>query len=133
MKLSTKGRYGLKALYFIAKQEEDEPMSVSSLSKLTQITPAYLEKILAILKKYKLVVSSRGANGGYFLSRSASEITIGEILRALEGKLYLADCNAGKCENNCCPNKTIFKFLYDKINEVFDKFTLEDMVRGIYE
>ena len=55
MKLSTKGRYGLKALYFIAVQKDGEIMSVSNLSKLTQITPAYLEKILSILKKNNFV------------------------------------------------------------------------------
>lgn len=133
MKLSTKGRYGLKALYFIAVQKDGEIMSVSNLSKLTQITPAYLEKILSILKKNNFVVSSRGVNGGYLLSREPSVISIGEILRALEGRLYLADCNAGKCMNSNCPNKTIFNFLYAKINKVFDDLTLEDMIRGKYE
>lgn len=133
MKLSTKGRYGLKAIYFIATQAEGETMSVSNLSKLTQISPAYLEKILSLLKKAYLVVSLRGANGGYILSKPADQISIGEILRALEGKLYLADCNSGTCSNANCPNKTIFNFLYSKINLMFDSFTLNDMIRGKYE
>ncbi len=133
MKLSTKGRYGLKAIYFIATQPEGETMSVSNLSKLTQISTSYLEKILSLLKKANLVVSSRGATGGYILSRSADQISIGEILRSLEGELYLADCNSGSCSNLKCPNKTIFNFLYSKINIMFDSFTLNDMIRGKYE
>ena len=133
MKLSTKGRYGLKAIYFIAMQADGETMSVSNLSKLTQISQSYLEKILSLLRKAKLVASSRGATGGYVLAKPATEISIGEILRALEGKLYLADCTSGACSNENCPNKTIFNFLYNKINLMFDSFTLNDMIRGKYE
>lgn len=132
MKLSTKGRYGLKAMYFLAKNP-NENLSTTTLATLTETSPAYLEKLMGILKKAKLVISTRGASGGYMIAKDAKDISIGDILRTLEGKLYLADCNAGKCSNINCPNKNIFNALYLKINKVLDDFSLEDMIRGNYE
>lgn len=132
MQLSTKGRYGLKAMYFLAKNP-NENLSITTLATLTETSPAYLEKLMGILKKARLVISTRGASGGYMIAKDAKDISIGDILRALEGKLYLADCNAGKCPNINCPNKNIFNALYLKINKVLDDFSLEDMIRGNYE
>ncbi len=128
MKLSTKGRYGLRVMYYLGSMGEGV-MSLSELSYKTGVNAPYLEKILGMLKKAKLVTTERGANGGYMLSDSPNNISIGQILRSLEGNLYLADCNSGKCTQKC-PNKDIFNYLYKQINEVLDKKTLQDMIRG---
>lgn len=130
MKLSTKGRYGLKAMYYLAKfQNEKQVISISELSKLTQTSDAYLEKIMSKLKKNLLVKSYRGASGGYVLARDAKKITIGEVLNVLEDGLLVSDCTT-KCTEKTCPNKNIFKFIDCEINKVLNKITLKQMVEG---
>ncbi len=129
MKLSTKGRYGLRVMYYLAETTENIT-TLSELSKKTGVNAPYLEKILGILKKAKLVDTERGANGGYLIARDPKEISIGEILRALEDNLYLADCNSGKCNKETCPNKNIFNFIYEEINNLLDSKTLYDMITG---
>ena len=128
MKLSTKGRYGLRVMYFLAIDPEHVNV-LSELSKQTGVNAPYMEKILGILKRKKLVKTVRGANGGYMIARDPKDITIGEILRALEGNLYLADCNSGECTKNC-PTKRIFEYIYREINELLDKKSLYEMVLG---
>lgn len=130
MKLSTKSRYGLNAMYYMALNNDNQPMSITELSKITKVSQPYLEKVLATLKKKGLVVSTRGALGGYTLKKQPNEITIGEILRALEKDLIFSDCvNSGKCNNVSCPNKGIFTTLYEKLNNVLDEMTLFDMIK----
>lgn len=130
MKLSTKGRYGLKAMYYLGKLNPEEIISLKQLSAQTDVSMPYLEKLLGILKKDNLIVATRGTNGGYKLSKQPQEITIGEILRTLEGNMYLADCNSGKCNKADCPNYLIFNYIYKKINTVFDEITLDQMIKG---
>ena len=90
MKISTKGRYGLRAVLDIAMQ--DEAASVSSIAARQFISENYLEKLIAMLKKAGIVNSLRGAQGGYVLAKPAEEISVGEVLRALEGDLNPVDC-----------------------------------------
>lgn len=132
MKLSTKGRYGLRVMYYLG-QSPDRVITLSELAKSTSVNAPYLEKILGILKKASLVETERGANGGYIISKPANEISVGEILRALEGNLYLADCNSGKCNKDSCPNKSIFNFIYREINNLLDSKSLQDMIGDNYE
>ena len=77
-----------------------------------------------------IVSASRGANGGYYLSRSPKEITIGEIVRALEDDMEIIECvkQDGKCK--CCPSRAVWKKLYDGINGVLDSMTLQQMIDG---
>ena len=87
MKLSTKGRYGLRAIVDLARFSEEEPVSISSISAREDISEGYLEQLMALLKKAGLVKSIRGAAGGYVLARPAGQISVGDVLRALEGRL----------------------------------------------
>jgi len=131
MKLSTKSRYGLNAMYHLAISDSSEPMSLTELSKQTKVSQPYLEKVLGILKKKGLLASVRGVQGGYRLKKEPKDTTIGEILRALENNLAFSDCaRAGKCNNMNCPNKGIFKVIYDKLNGVLDEVTLQDMINN---
>ena len=84
MKLSTKGRYGLRALIDLALYSENETVSIASISARQNISESYLEQLIAKLRKAGLVTSVRGAGGGYKLAKPASEISVGDILRALE-------------------------------------------------
>ena len=79
MKLSTKGRYGLRALIDLALYSEKEAASIASISARQQISESYLEQLIAKLRKAGLVKSVRGAGGGYMLAKPASEISVGDI------------------------------------------------------
>lgn len=92
MKLSTKGRYGLRAIVDIAVFGEKEPAAVSAISERQDISIRYLEQLLSKLKKAGLVKSIRGAQGGYVLAGNAEDISVGDVLRALEGDLTPVDC-----------------------------------------
>ena len=100
MKLSTKGRYGLRAMIDLAVYSEKEPVSIQSIADRQNISERYLEQLMASLKKEGLVKSIRGANGGYQLARPAIGISVGDILRALEGDLRAVTCPANGEEGN---------------------------------
>ena len=87
LKLSTKGRYGLRALIDLALYSESEAVSIQSIATRQNISDSYLEQLVRKLKSAGLVVSVRGAQGGYKLARPAGEISVGDVLRALEGSL----------------------------------------------
>ena len=101
MKISTKGRYGLRAFIDLACYGAEEPVSISSISARQEISERYLEQLMAKLKKAGLVKSIRGAGGGYRLAKDAAEVSVGDVLRALEGDLEPATCAALHSEDSC--------------------------------
>ena len=126
MKLSTKGRYGLRALIDLAQYSEEEAVSISSISARQNISESYLEQLVARLRKAGLVMSIRGAQGGYRLARPADSISVGDILRALEGDLKAVECSA-LTENGCQgADLCVTKYVWQKINE-----SIEHTVDGI--
>jgi len=132
LRLSTKGKYGLKAMYDLALNYGDEPISLKSIAQRQGISEYYLEQLIAILKKAGLVRSIRGAYGGYILARDPSEITVGDVLRALEGPIGLVECvleqDAIKCfkyEN--CITRIVWERISDSIIQTIDSITLRDM------
>lgn len=96
MKLSTRARYGLKALIDLGLHCETEAVSIQSIAGRQNISDSYLEQLMAKLKKAGLVESTRGAGGGYRLGRPAEEISVGDVLRVLEGSLEAAQCSGWK-------------------------------------
>ena len=129
MKLSAKARYGMYAMVELAKQRE-KYVSASELALKTGVTEKYLEQILSILKKNNLVVSTRGAMGGYSLSKCATDITAGQILRALEDNLELVECIHKGCSTNggCnCVSRNLWTKLYAHINEYLDNVSLKQL------
>lgn len=135
MKLSTKGRYGLRALIDLAVHEEEDTVSIQSISERQDISESYLEQLVRLLKKAGLVVSVRGAGGGYRLARPATEISVGDILRALEGDLQAVACSAygeygeQPCEGaDCCVTKLVWKRINDAITQTVDSIMLEELV-----
>jgi len=131
MKLTTKGRYGLNAMYDLAMSEGEGPQSVKAIAQRQRIPEAYLEQLICALKKAGLVVSVRGAQGGYRIARPAGEISIGQILRALEGEVLQIDCLADEeyCTNACsCPSRRVFTKLAEGMNRLVDSISLADML-----
>lgn len=131
MKLSTRGRYGIHAMFDLAQNEQDGPQSIKSIAERQMIPEAYLEQLIAVLRKDGLVNSIRGAQGGYQLSRKPEEITVGQVLRSLEGGLTLVDCilEEDACHKACsCPSRVVWQKLHDGLNQIVDGITLRDML-----
>ena len=133
MKLSTKGRYGLRAIVDIAVLGEKEPAAVSAISERQDISIRYLEQLLSKLKKAGLVKSIRGAQGGYVLAGNAEDISVGDVLRALEGDLTPVDCTElTDTEETCsgskyCVTKTVWKRINDSIAKTVDSIYLDEL------
>jgi len=111
----------------------EEQVSIKSIAERQHISENYLEQLIALLKKAKLVNSTRGAHGGYSLSRETDKISLGDILRALEGDLNPVDCVTNNKEKVCtdsdaCATKFVWKKISDSINEVVNNITLEELV-----
>lgn len=133
MKLSTKGRYGLRALIDLAQYSGSEPVSITSISDRQGISERYLEQLMSLLKKGGLVKSVRGAGGGYVLAKEISEISVGDVLRALEGSLEPVACSGFDTEDCCkaadnCVTKYVWQKINDSINRTVDEIKLDQLV-----
>lgn len=131
MKLSTRGRYGIHAMYDLAVYADSGPQSIKAIAERESIPEAYLEQLVAALKRGELVTSTRGAQGGYALARPASEITVGQVLRTLEGGLNLVDCvqEEDTCGRSCdCPSRVLWRKIQAGLDEIVDGITLQNMV-----
>ena len=130
MKLSSKTKYGLKACHFLGINYPDNTVSASTLESYVSVSGKYLEKIMRMLSSRNVVSANRGANGGYYLSRPPKDITIGEIVRALEDDMEIIECvkEDGKCK--CCPSSGVWQRLYLGINEILDGMNLEQLING---
>lgn len=135
MKLSTKGTYGLRAMVDIAYNQQFGLVSLKDISKREDISIKYLEKLINTLKKEGFVLSIRGAKGGYKLANEPNKISIGSILRALEGNLYPVDCKA-IIEDEClieddCVMKTVWNRINNAINTAVDTLYLSDLISRV--
>ncbi len=133
MKLSTKGRYGLRAMIDLAQYSGDAPVSITSISARQDISERYLEQLVALLKKAGLVRSIRGAGGGYVLAKDMKEISVGDVLRALEGSLEPVECAgldpAGGCKSaDSCVSKYVWKRINESISRTVDEIMLDQLV-----
>jgi Rrf2 family transcriptional regulator, cysteine metabolism repressor len=133
MKLTARGYYGLRAMAQLAKAYGQGPQSLSEIARAESIPPAFLEQIMSVLRKAALVEASRGAYGGYELVRSPETISAGDVVRALEGPLFLAACvggedHAGNCgRESACTTKNMWLRLRDSIANVLDSTSLADL------
>lgn len=136
MKVSTRGRYGLKAMVDIAANCKEGCVSLKTIAERNNLSESYLEQLIAPLKKAGLVKSTRGANGGYILAKSAEDISVGDILRVVEGPLELVECLSGKetCgtgDCSCCATKDVWAKLSESVTEAADGISLYEIVKGI--
>lgn len=134
MKLSTRGRYGLKAMFDLALYYGEGPISLTNIAERQAISVNYLEQLISPLRKAGLVESVRGAQGGYMLSRTPATITVGSILTILEGPLAPTDCvviDGGDdlCDHSgYCVTKVIYEKIYESITSVVNSITLQHMI-----
>lgn len=131
MKLSTRGKYGMYAMIFLAQRAGEGPVSLKAFSPLG-LPEAYLEQLLGSLRRAGLVSASRGVQGGYRLSRPAEEISARDILEALEGPLSFSDCvndSAPCARSEGCPARGVWEYLTGRVNGLMEEIALADMVR----
>ncbi|KGN02980.1 transcriptional regulator [Clostridium novyi A str. 4570] len=129
MKLSTKGRYGVRAMVDLAINYGESPMSIKSIAKRQNISELYLEQLFSPLRKAKLIKSIRGAQGGYVLNKHPKDISVSDIINVLEGPIEISSCvDTGECDNmNVCPTRLLWKKIKKSIDEVTESVTLQDM------
>lgn len=134
-RLSTKSSYGLRACLALACSSAAGPLAVADLSRDNQIPRRYLEQILNALRHKGLVASTRGARGGYQLSRQPNSISVGEIVRAVEGEMDPILCSVPELQSqDCrtvsgCASRRLCHDLESTLLQVLDGTTLEDMRR----
>ena len=133
MKLTTKGRYGLRAVIDLAEYAKHEPVSLAAVAERQSISISYLEQLISKLKKAGIVQSTRGAQGGYTLAKAPEEISVGDILRALEGNLSPVECVAENHDSECasadfCVTKYVWKRISDSINDTVNSIPLSELI-----
>lgn len=130
MKISTKGRYGLRAILDMILHSNGENVSLISIAERQNISKNYLEQVFSALRKAGIVKSIKGAQGGYILADKPANVSVGEILRILEGDLSVAnidpDMNGNKIE--ICIKKFVWDEIDQKVNHVVDSVSLEDLM-----
>jgi Rrf2 family protein len=132
LNLSTRARYGLRAMIELSKAPPGAPVLAGYIAERQGLPRKYLHSILVALKTAGLVQSVRGASGGYLLSRSARSIRALEVLEALEGKLRVNACvdDAGACRRSRgCAARALYRDLNRAMIDVLERFTLEDLAR----
>ncbi len=135
MKLSTQGRYGVRAIFDIAYHSNGLETQVKDISRRQEISSRYLEQIFQKLKKAGILGSRRGPSGGYFLVRKPGEITIGDIVRVTENQLALVHCVETREAQNPCSNsgKCVAQVIWGeagkRLKEYLDSVTIDDLCR----
>ena len=134
MKLSTKGRYGLRALVDLAVHSENGTVSIQSIANRQNISVSYLEQLVGKMRRAGIVTSIRGAAGGYRLAKPPSTISVGDVLRALEGDLEAVNCPGNDEVPACeaaptCVTKYVWKRINESISQAVDTIMIEELVQ----
>lgn len=133
MKISTKGRYGLEAIVDLAIHSSQGCVNLKSISERCGMSEAYILQIFLILRRAGIVNSIRGPQGGYVLARDSSEITVGDILTALEGPMAPVACIIEGTEHPCercenCTTRGLWESIMNSLSDVANSITIEDLV-----
>ena len=126
MKISTKTRYGLRALIYIAEEtanDEDKLVRVKEISENQKLSVQYVEQILFKLKKSKIIVGKRGSNGGYRINKESKDISILEIFNILETDIKVVMCD--KQNKNCVRTDCRTLYLWEKLDTALSKILKE--------
>ena len=130
MKLSTKGKYGLYAMFYLAQHEGSGPQPLKAVAEIG-VPEDYLEQLLGNLRRAGLVTTVRGAQGGYQLARAPEDITVGDIIDATEGPLTISECisDEGCCHRSGeCRTRRVWEYLSNSINGLLQSISLRDML-----
>ena len=133
MKLSTKGKYGVRAVFEIARHYGKGPITIKEIADRQGISFSYLEQILHKLGKAGVIESVRGPGGGYLLARKPADLTIGDVVRTLEGPIALSHClapgeSAGCNQGDDCVARMVWVKVGEKIEEALDSISFDDLL-----
>jgi Rrf2 family transcriptional regulator, cysteine metabolism repressor len=143
MMFSTKAEYGIRVMAHLARRNGDEPISLASIADAEGLPLAYLEHLVQRLRRAELVESRRGAHGGYSLSRPAADISMSEVVEALEGEIAPIECitadadgalvcvREGEAGHEPCPTKLLWTRVQGSIVRTLNDMTLDDLVQPI--
>lgn len=130
MKISKRGRYGVRLLVDLAENCGDEHVTLVSAATRQSISARYLEQVAIILRRAGFARSIKGASGGYALAKPAEEIVIGDVLRALEGDMLAAEPPPDNCSKlQLCIWRKVFEPLNRRISEIVDSETLASLIK----
>jgi len=134
LRISTKGHYGVQAMFELAQHYGTGPVSLRAIAERQVISEHYLEQLIAGLRKAGLVSSVRGAQGGYILARDPADIKVGDIVRVLEGPIAPVECVNDNETEHClrsefCITRGVWEKVKDSIEDVLDSISLADMCR----
>jgi Rrf2 family protein len=137
MKLSANEEYGIRCLLHVARSGTEGSVTIQEIARAEGITPAYVAKLLRILRRSGFIASVRGKSGGYSLARPADQIAVGEALAALGGRLYEADfCDRHSgAEKICthsvdCSVRSLWQTVQNSVDQVLSKMTLRALLGG---
>ena len=131
MKLSTRARYGTRALLDLARHQENKPVQMKDIAGRQNISLHYLEHIIAPLVGAGIVSSTRGAHGGLYLSRRPDQLKLSEVIKLLEGTITPVDCvnDPESCaRSDCCVTREVWGEIEKAIDKTLNSITLQDLV-----
>jgi Rrf2 family protein len=134
MKVSTRGEYGVRAMVALAKHYGQGPMSIAAVAQASSVPTAYLEQLIGPLREAGLVKSTRGAHGGYQLTRDPSDVRVGEVYRVMEGPVAPMECVSEDVSEQTCPlidgceTRPVWLRMRDAIVSTLDSTTLGDLI-----
>jgi Rrf2 family protein len=133
LKLSTKGQYGVRAMFELAKNYEQGPLTIKEIASRQDVSVAYLEQLLNKLRRSNLIISRKGPGGGYAINRKPEEISVGMILNSLEGPVAITQCldpTAKGCKRvDGCVAHLLWKSLGEKIEDFLETINLDDLLK----
>jgi Rrf2 family protein len=133
LKLSTKGQYGVRAMFELAKNYDKGPLTIKEIAKRQGVSISYLEQLMNRLRKSELIKSRKGPGGGYIINREPAEISVGMILNSLEGPVAITQCldpTAKGCKRvEGCVARLLWKSLGEKIEDFLDTINLDDLLK----
>lgn len=132
LKLSQKAQYGVRAMFEVARGYPDRPVSIKEIAQRQEVSVAYLEQILNTLRRSGLISSVRGPGGGYLLTQGPAHISIGTILKELEGPVAITSCmdpGEGCHRADGCVTYTLWHSLGEKIDAFLSTITLDDLLK----
>lgn len=138
MKISKNGQYALLSVADLALHQADAQQSIAQIARRQNIDPRFLGQIFFALKNAGIITGIRGKGGGYLLARPAESITVGDVVRAVEGDLMPTQCcaeitGAQSCESfDECLTRSLWKAISHEINHTLDSFTIDD-ITSIYQ
>ena len=133
MKLSKRTRYGLHALIDLVIHAKTEQIALNSIAQRNGISEQYLEQVFSALRRARIVKSVKGAQGGYFLEKDPSDITVSEIVEVLEGNYFLEDETGGTEEGRRVIQELIVERVNKSLKEILEGITLQDLAEQFME